>query len=627
MTSSQEYEYAAITAPRAIRVMRLHPGLETDPIQISLEVTALDSAPNFESISYCWGTNQDRREVTCDGATLYITNSLFTGLAYFRHADKPRTLWADAICINQADAIEKGGQVLLMPHIYSKATRTLVWLGVAEDPVYGAVSRSVTDSIRQASQLLPAFDPESASDIAAKTQALHPDSLRLREEGKPNILDHDWSLLSALLARPWFRRKWVIQEIALSREVVLHAGGGVEVPWPELAHLAFNIELLGIMRLGNLEFGKSGLEVSLSPLHCVGCVYTVQLYRQYSTLLDGVLASLMFNCTDPRDHVYSLLNMGTIGPSIVPDYTASDGEVFRRFAIAMLVEGQNLKLLSLATEDSSHLDAEVKRLEGLPSWVPDLRLERTERMVSYTIRPQAFFAGGRGKPMLSISDDQNILVCKGRVIDTVKTVTASLVEMLLADRPELKGLTWQNLEDPDPERRTRRFSNWLHRCYRAAFGSENAVDPSEERMAAFARTMVCDLDLMRNRMPAELIATFPQYIAWARERAEAKHGDVGHHPFSFDKWSATIDECLLVWPWRFKFVVTDDDRFGNVPLNTRPGDRVCVLLGGEVPFILRPTERGTYTLVGECYVDGIMDGELFSDGDLDVDSYDMITFE
>lgn len=41
------------------------------------------------------------------------------------------------------------------------------------------------------------------------------------------------------------------------------------------------------------------------------------------------------------------------------------------------------------------------------------------------------------------------------------------------------------------------------------------------------------------------------------------------------------------------------------------GDIIVVLLGGPVPYILRPFDGAgsAYQLVGECYIDGIMHGE------------------
>ena len=62
------------------------------------------------------------------------------------------------------------------------------------------------------------------------------------------------------------------------------------------------------------------------------------------------------------------------------------------------------------------------------------------------------------------------------------------------------------------------------------------------------------------------------------------------------------------------------------PLSTGVGDDVHVLLGSTVPFVTRlvpaPTDMGaeplessikTYSLVGECYLHGIMDGEVVLD--------------
>jgi hypothetical protein len=73
------------------------------------------------------------------------------------------------------------------------------------------------------------------------------------------------------------------------------------------------------------------------------------------------------------------------------------------------------------------------------------------------------------------------------------------------------------------------------------------------------------------------------------------------------------------------FFLAEDGSFGMCPEGTESGDSVVVLLGGAVPFILRlmPPPDGTtlaeflvkgdeYKLIGECYVDGLMDGELFS---------------
>ena len=42
---------------------------------------------------------------------------------------------------------------------------------------------------------------------------------------------------------------------------------------------------------------------------------------------------------------------------------------------------------------------------------------------------------------------------------------------------------------------------------------------------------------------------------------------------------------------------------------TQLGDIVAVLLGCDVPMILRCRDEGGWTVVGECYLHGVMDGE------------------
>ncbi|KAI0121013.1 heterokaryon incompatibility protein-domain-containing protein [Xylariales sp. AK1849] len=56
--------------------------------------------------------------------------------------------------------------------------------------------------------------------------------------------------------------------------------------------------------------------------------------------------------------------------------------------------------------------------------------------------------------------------------------------------------------------------------------------------------------------------------------------------------------------------VTQDQLIGSAPCTISDGDIICVLLGGEVPVVLRPTvEDAKYEFIGECYLHGFMDGE------------------
>ena len=60
-----------------------------------------------------------------------------------------------------------------------------------------------------------------------------------------------------------------------------------------------------------------------------------------------------------------------------------------------------------------------------------------------------------------------------------------------------------------------------------------------------------------------------------------------------------------------RLITTTRGYVGAVPSSTRSGDLVFVLPGARMPFILSAKSDGKFTLVGEAYVHGIMQGEAF----------------
>lgn len=56
---------------------------------------------------------------------------------------RPRELWVDAVCINQADLKERSPQVLLMSTIYSSARCVNIWLGTPITSEWTRLNRSL----------------------------------------------------------------------------------------------------------------------------------------------------------------------------------------------------------------------------------------------------------------------------------------------------------------------------------------------------------------------------------------------------------------------------------------------------------------------------------------------------
>jgi hypothetical protein len=82
----------------------------------------------YETVSYAWGKMGAKKTCTVNGIRARIRVNLYDALVRFRYPYKPRILWADALCINQADDKEKPHQVAQMAQIYQRCKCVLIYL-------------------------------------------------------------------------------------------------------------------------------------------------------------------------------------------------------------------------------------------------------------------------------------------------------------------------------------------------------------------------------------------------------------------------------------------------------------------------------------------------------------------
>src|SRR5690348_7910023 len=103
------YSYSPLPATRSIRLLVLEPAKKPkDRLKASLLLTELDATCEYEAISYAWGEPIFNRHLELSDDRLPITENLASALRVFRDPDRPRTLWVDAVCINQKDEKERG---------------------------------------------------------------------------------------------------------------------------------------------------------------------------------------------------------------------------------------------------------------------------------------------------------------------------------------------------------------------------------------------------------------------------------------------------------------------------------------------------------------------------------------
>lgn len=615
MATTLNSVYSPLEA-RSIRLIRLEAGQHDDPLRLSLQSVSLDSSPIYEAVSYCWGDHSARQEVTCQDISMSITTSLWAALREFRDSISHRILWADGICINQQDENEKTHQVRLMQDIFAKARIVLVWLGPMDEA--GLLS-DVCTSIKQLYELIPDFDttlPQEAHQNLVAEMAKRDCSW-----GWSNIEKHDWSALVELLTRPWFTRKWVVQETAMAQEVRLHVGGGVQLSWEHLTSIARKIHALGLLPLISELIRLEHRKALALGVYNIIIMDMISQWRAAGrgTLVDVVLVTRALSCSDHHDHIYGVLSCASEGPLLDPDYALSVEEAFMRFAKVMLTEVRSLKVLSLEPHKGDQLRPSIPRNRtDLPSWVPDLRRMSSHVLVFNSTRAPLFCAGGSSNPVLSLSDNGRLLRCQGIIVDEVKDFVPSLYEMTMNEVPEpIESPVLYAVEDPCPQSRDRRFQRWMRACYDLHYYQGSAFNQAGWKNA-FSCTLLCDQGSSAGgEASAEMIsATFEwvEYILSQDYSLSAEHGlgerSEEEHRLSKPRFAtsrAINERCTMR-----NFAVTTRGRLGQMPLGTGRGDLVCILMGGEVPFVVRPTHHGStsYNLIGDCFLNGVMNGEM-----------------
>jgi hypothetical protein len=145
-------------------------------------------------------------------------------------------------------------------------------------------------------------------------------------------------------------------------------------------------------------------------------------------------------------------------------------------------------------------------------------------------------------------------------------------------------------------------------------------------LEAFWRTLIRDQDGSGFKPPAALGKTHfePWFTAASGSMGlmlEAmQHGhnpDTGGGPRpvpAFNDWIHKASVGSKIFRTRTGYI-------GTAPRFVEEGDLICILYGGQTPFVLRREAWGNYRFIGDCYVHGIMDGEALS---MDLDETEFV---
>jgi len=606
----------------AFRVIILLKGKPEDPIVCRLNHVSPTDNVKYVALSYAWGEqNSGSSElIVCNGSAFWIQPNLASAMRTLRLRNEDRTIWADAICINQNDPKEKARQVPIMRDIYAGARQVIVWLGEERRADKRAFNflKWLSGYFDQMDNHLQGDLPKTGSELAWE---------QIKREDSQNF-----EALVKLLNRDWFMRTWVLQELASAQSAILVCGSE-SIPWDDVSDVIRKLRdplyMVNHMENSKTQAALKSILAMESARRSVNGTFPLSLF-------EILLATCSNNCTDPRDKIYAVLGLakdwlekGGLDPDYEP--TTSAEKVFKNLAMWDVKKNGQIRILSCAAGPDT--------ASNLPSWAPDWRkLKNTQPFVLYS--GSTLFSASADLPVEAwYSDHGNTLHAMGEVVDSVNTVGSPPLFCKVAS---ISAPT----EIEEDAFRLAGLGSWLSECHYLAADLGVDLDGgrrlSESRYQQFWRTMTCGLTGDAFPVSDEYGGYFKAY--WAHIRSELKslksdvrstipdiedadiEDDDGTKQVNHDrievhdpKFSthALIESSLEKWSSKRRFCRTSKGNLACVPPGTREGDLICILYGGEVPYVLRPLRAGStdlYAVIGECYVDGIMHGEALSRG-------------
>ncbi|KAI1658683.1 HET-domain-containing protein [Daldinia decipiens] len=645
---------------------------------------------DFVALSYVWGDQSIRREIIVDGIPVSVTASLEGALRELRHHSRIQQgflLWVDALCINQEDLDERSAQVAKMKDIYQAAWHVVIWLGPDENR-----SDLATLALRYMS--LHSEDEDVLDKLYKHVefyvvrlpfmQWKHAHtSLRIRK-AVLNAIYH-------LLARPYWRRLWIIQEVVLgSRNSPVICGNSsilLKDIFNALRVMKADGDALGQyiifaakgsskthQRWNFVAEDTYGISEKLweRPIAITALkFFDLDLSALHNGVYDCLLVSREANATDERDRVYGILGLPQIANTIqlIPDYNRTAPETFILFSARLLASGNvnglrlvNSPIPAIGTRyyKSTHFsrprspklihDHRVVHRgceHGLPSWVICWSCPRNPA--------QPFLDRTRSLSLLALPPttpritDDNVLIVKGVVFDTITTLSACHAtesdKSYPRSAPEPPKSAYGD-RAATREALARTLTGDFESKSDNASDSENPDLDNPSLATAVMHPTIWDMGIngidnnifglkdfyQRNRA----LQLFDGWTLDSLVRDLSRSADIGRRVKESARARPKIlrvtmahrealTQAMRALGWR-RLVVTSTGFLGLVPAAAREGDVLAVVGGCDAPLLLRRVGgdgvgdgveekgveigKGRFQVIGEAYVHWVTGREI-----------------
>ncbi|OBS22640.1 hypothetical protein FPOA_08973 [Fusarium poae] len=616
--------------------------------------TTLGDAPPYEAVSYVWGDAKALVPVQSLDDTGQVTRvaipvNCHAALKRLRRFDSSRTLWIDSICINQALSAEKAHQLTLMSLIYQKALQVVVYLGEGT-PETDVAMRCI-------------LELDQPSDYGTRDEMVE----------EPGSAQDVRAAIKVLFDRPWFYRVWILQEITFARSAIVVCGThevewesflkfyhwNVSTRWMDHLPYSINYSVSPTLRGGHfLPYGERLIKTLIDTRLCGATDPRDKLYA-ILPLLDRDQEEMetkierhkeMWKDEDDDPDFWNVLEHNT---KIQVNYNHTVKQVYTDLAMVLL-KSNGLDVLRQVIKDPA--------VPGLPSWVPDWSTassywtavnkprERKDRLFAgFPERPTQYIWGWKSRyPHLidtwtssayTSKDDETSTQLHLRVVK-VGAITA-LGDVCDVTKNHFPIGQWASLVPNESYHEKGKIPENM------PFEEAGMYNNGPMGLSPFNRTLVMD-DVVYPKAAEDAIAYIRQYNGEVLDNGESRNffgttseetkqkvplAEIFMGAGSYERQAQRI----LKGCDGKRFFVADNGDIGLAPDRARIGDVVFCVQGASVPFILRSlpateiynNEKGevssssplqvpvdkVFSLIGETYSLGIMDGEMWDDVD------------
>ncbi|RDW56395.1 hypothetical protein BP5796_13217 [Coleophoma crateriformis] len=300
-----------------MRLVHLQPGKKDEKIQLRIQNMEIRNRTKYEALSYQWGDTKNPQEIELNGYPFQVTSNLHAALKRLRNPHGIRTLWIDAICMDQNNDAELSSQLTKMHDIYELAQGVVMWLGEDNSNVE---IESVQGLLRNLAALVTE-DLQDELNRNIKSYSLtgkipqYPKTDWATQQADLGNVDA-WCFVHDLMHRSYFGRAWIIQEVVLSKKKTSIQIGGRRLSADTVFAAALSIASNPWIQDG-LESSIRFLEASLARLVKLGMI--AEAHKWEARLPLGSLLDIFQGkqASEPRDHIYSLIGIATYSSKVL----------------------------------------------------------------------------------------------------------------------------------------------------------------------------------------------------------------------------------------------------------------------------------------------------------------------